>query len=130
MPSSPDTGSLDSARALGSTLLAHVGARVDLISLELQEQAERGKQLLLLALVAAVFLHAGLLLLAFLVVVAFWDTHRVEAIVAVTVGYSAVGAWAVWRIRALLADSPPPFAATRQEFENDIALLKGRDERA
>ena len=130
MQAPQESGPLGSARAAGGTLLALLRVRAELIALELKEQTDRGKRLLVLAVVAAAFLFAGLLLAALFVVVLFWDTWRLQAMAAVTLAYAGIGAWAGLRIRAILASSPPAFAATLQEFENDLALLKGRDEQA
>lgn len=121
---------MDSARALGRSLLALARARVELIGVELGEEAERRKHQLFLGLVAAVFLFAGLILVAFLVVVLFWDTWRVGAIVSVTLAYLAVGTWALLRLRAALRDNPPAFSATLAEFRHDLEMLRGDDEQA
>jgi uncharacterized membrane protein YqjE len=127
MQAPQESGPLGSARAAGGTLLAFLRVRAELIALELKEQTDRGKRLLVLAVVAAAFLFAGLLLAAMFVVAVFWDTWRLQAMAAVTLAYAGIGAWAGLRIRAILANSPPAFAATLQEFENDLAMLKGRD---
>lgn len=126
----PPTGAapLDSARALGASFLALLGTRVDLVWLELEEEAGRRKHQLLLACIAAVFLACGLLLLAFLVVVLFWDTYRVAAIAGVTLAYLGIGAWAFLRLRTILRDSPPPFSATLAEFRNDMQMIRGSDD--
>jgi uncharacterized membrane protein YqjE len=129
-PPSSGAGPWDAARALGQTALALLRARVELVGVELGEEAERRKRQLLLGVVAAVFLFAGLILVAFLVVVLFWDTWRVGAIATVTFAYLAIGAWALLRLRAALRDSPPPFSATLAEFRNDLDMLKGHDEQA
>lgn len=120
-------GPLDSARALGASLLALLQARVELAGVELAEEAEHGKRLVVLAVVAAFFLGAGLVLFAFLVVVLFWETHRLAAIAGVTLAYSGVGAWALLRLRRIARERPPPFSATRSEFRNDLDMIRGRD---
>lgn len=131
MDGSPPRGgaALESARALGTSMLAWLDVRAELAALELREQAGLGRRAALLAAVAAVFLAMAVLLLAFLVVVYFWDTHRMAAIAGVTLAYSGIGAWAVLRLRALLRDSPPPFGATLAEFRKDLDTIRGRDER-
>lgn len=123
-----EAGPLDSARALGASFLALLGTRVELAALEFKEEAARRKRLAALALVAAVFLGVALILLAFLVVVFFWDAHRIAAIAGVTLAYAAVGAGAFLRLRAILRDSPPPFSATLEEFRRDLDMVRGSDE--
>jgi uncharacterized membrane protein YqjE len=127
-PKSPGTGLPGSLRALGVTLLALVGARAELIAIELQEETERARQKLVLVMLAALFLAMGLLLAAFLVVVMYWETHRVLAAGGVTLLYLGIGGWALVRIREMSRNSPPPFAATMSEFANDLRLLRGRNE--
>lgn len=127
-PPPSGTGPLDSVRALGASVLALLSTRAELASIELKEETERRKRLTVLALVALIFISSGLLLAALLVVVLFWDTHRVAAIAAVTLAYSAIGAWAFLLFRAILRDSPAPFSATLDEFRNDLEMLRGHDE--
>jgi uncharacterized membrane protein YqjE len=75
-----------------------------------------------------VFLALGLLLAALLVVVVFWETHRVAAAAAVTVLYLAIGTWALLRLKEKARASPPPFEATLAELARDLEMLKARDE--
>jgi uncharacterized membrane protein YqjE len=124
----PQPGPLDSLRALGATFIALVGTRAELLVVELREETERRKSMLVLAGVAAVFLALGLLLVAFLVVVVFWDTHRIIATAAVTLVYLGIGAWALARLKEKARTSPPPFEATLAEFAKDLEMLKRRDE--
>jgi uncharacterized membrane protein YqjE len=121
-------GPLDSLRALGATLLALIGTRAELLVVELREEGERRKEMLVLAGVAAVFLALGLLLVAFFVVVLFWETHRIVATAAVTLAYLAIGAGALARLRQKARSSPAPFEATLAEFAKDLEMLKKRDE--
>jgi uncharacterized membrane protein YqjE len=124
----PQPGPLDSLRALGATFLALIGTRAELLVVELREEGERRKEMLVLAGVAAVFLGLGLLLVALFVVVLFWDTHRVVATGAVTLVYLGIGAGALARLREKARASPPPFESTLAEFAKDIEMLKGRGE--
>jgi uncharacterized membrane protein YqjE len=124
----PQPGPLDSLRALGATFLALIGTRAELLVVELREEGERRKEMLVLAGVAAVFLGLGLALAAFFVVVLFWDTHRVAATAAVTLVYLGIGAGALARLKEISRSSPPPFQATLAEFAKDLEMLKRRDE--
>ncbi len=123
-------GPVEAARALGSSILALLRARLELVGVELAEEAERRKRMLLLVGVAAVFLAQGLLLFAFFVVVFFWDTYRLLAIGGVTLAYTGIGIAAVVRLRAAVRDSPPPFSATLAEFRNDLDMIRGHDDQA
>jgi uncharacterized membrane protein YqjE len=127
-PSPRGAGPADSARALGASVLALLGARVELAAVELKEAAEQRKRLVVLAFVAAIFFNAGLMLAAFLVVVVFWETHRLPAIAGVTALYGAIAAWALSRFLGILREIPPPFGATLEEFRKDVDMIRGRDE--
>ena len=127
-PNPLGTGLPGALRALGATLLALVCARVQLIAIELQEEKARAGQKLVLVVLAALFLAMGMLLAAFLVVVLFWDTHRILAAGGVTLLYLGIGGWALVRLREMSHNSPPTLSATMGEFANDLRLLRGRDE--
>jgi uncharacterized membrane protein YqjE len=115
------------AQALRKDLVALVQLRAELIAVELEEEAASRKRQLLLGVIAGVFALATLLLVAFLVVVVFWDTHRVGALAGVTLAYALAGAWAVLRLRDVTMNRPPPFAATLAEFRKDLEIFRGRD---
>ncbi len=128
MDEKPEQGLLASLHALGQTLVGIVGTRAELAVLELREEGERKKEMLVLALVASLFLALGLLLAAFLVVVVFWDTHRLAAISAVTALYLGVAFLAYLRLRAQSLASPAPFEATLRELAADRDALRGQGE--
>ena len=116
---------MSSLRALGADFatLAHV--RLELLGVELKQESERQKELLSLTAISALFLAAGFFALAVLVVVVFWDTHRVASLVAVCGTYLGVGGWAFVRLRGILRDRPSPLGATIAEFQRDLEMLKG-----
>lgn len=123
-------GPVDAARALGSSVLALLRARMELLGVELAQETARRKRMLVLAAVGGVFLGMGLLLLAFFVVVLLWDTHRLLAIGGVTLAYAGIGIGALLRLRVAARDSPSPFSATLAEFRKDLDLIRGHDEQA
>lgn len=127
-PQPPPPGPGASLRSLGATLLQLVGTRAELAVVELREEGERRKEMLVLGVVAGLFLALGLLLAALLVVVIFWDSHRLAAIGGVTALYLAVALLAFLRLRQRARASPPPFEATLREFAADRDLLRGRGE--
>ena len=117
-------GLLDALRAIGGTLNDIVRVRGALFGVELREEVERRKHMLVLAALGVAFLHMALLLLTLLVVAAFWDTHRVGAIGAMAALYLACGAGALVRLRVNAEASPAPFAATLGELDQDLAGLR------
>jgi uncharacterized membrane protein YqjE len=117
-------GLLDALRAIGGTLNEIVRVRGALFGVELREEIQRRKHMLVLAAFAGAFLHMALLLLTLLVAVMFWETHRVGAIAAMAGAYLACGAAIVLRFRGKAAASPVPFAGTRGELDQDLAELR------
>jgi uncharacterized membrane protein YqjE len=115
---------LNALRAFAATLEGTLRVRGQLFGVELREEIERRKQMLLLAVIGAVFLHMALVVLTFFVAVLFWDTHRVAALGAMALLYLALGAFAILRLRAAAAASPPPFAATLSELDKDLGVLR------
>jgi len=112
-------------RALAGTLHDAVLVRGALLRVELREEFERRKHMLLLAALAFALLHMAFLLLSVLVVAAWWDTHRIGAIGTLLALHLAVGLAVFARLRALVAASPAPLAATLGELNRDLAQLRG-----
>ena len=120
----PSGGLSGALTQLAASILALVQTRLELVTLEFEEERERTKQLLALIVVAAVFLSFALIALSALVVALFWDTHPIAALVCVTLFYAAVGAGALLALRSRMRGRP--FDATLSELEKDAAWLRGR----
>lgn len=119
-----------SVRNIGTTLLALLGTRIELAGVELREESLRVQRMLVAGAVAAIFLAAALVLAGVLVLVAFWDTHRLLALAAVTVAYAAAGAILIVRVRNAARAAPTPFSATAAEIQADLELLRDTPARA
>ncbi|MET0378660.1 MAG: phage holin family protein [Spongiibacteraceae bacterium] len=127
-PSNPrEAGFFDSLRTLTGSVLDLLHVRIELFSVEWQEQQEHGKQLVVLAVAGAMLLGLGLLLLTFFIIVLFWDSYRLLAIAIVTALYFGGGGFCLWRVRAQLKSRPPPFAGSLHEFVEDLKQIKTRD---
>lgn len=115
---------LDALRAFGGTLAETACVRGALFAVELREQVERGRHVLLLAVLAIALLHMALVLATFLVAAVFWDTHRIAALGAMAAAYLGCGAAALVRLRVAVAANPAPFAASLGELQEDLAHLR------
>ncbi|MFY0991978.1 phage holin family protein [Halomonas sp. C05BenzN] len=109
-------------RLLGS-LLATGETRLRLAVLELEEERARLITLLLLAGVSLILLLLGIGALTALVVVAFWDSHRLTAITvsALVLLGSGIGL-AVWVMR--LARRRTLLASTLKHLATDRDLME------
>ncbi len=93
-------GLLDSVRQLAQTAVGLVETRLEIVVTELEEEKLRLRRTLILAVVAGFCLAVAALLAVMLVVVVFWDTHRLAAIgwlLALFLGGGAVAGLALWR---------------------------------
>ena len=124
----PPAGLVESLRGMGRSLLSLMRTRAELLAIELEEEKARRKEMIILAVSGALFFALGVQLLAFLVVVVFWDTYRLTAITGVTVLYLGIAAWAFLRLNLKWRNSPAPFAATLEELGKDMDALQGRNE--
>jgi uncharacterized membrane protein YqjE len=119
-------GASDARPGLGplvASLTELVRARSALFLLELGEDLRRRQRHVLLAVLCGVLLYTGLLLLTVLAIVAFWDTHRLEAIGMLALAYLVAGIAVHLRLQALRAAGPAPFSASRLELHEDLDLL-------
>jgi uncharacterized membrane protein YqjE len=67
-------------------------------------------------LIALLFAAAG-------VVVYYWDSYRMEAIIGMAVAFAAVAALLLWRKAEIEKLAPTPFAATIAEIDKDRAAI-------
>lgn len=116
-------GPAASLRTLAATLVEIIGTRAQLAVVELRQETERRRAILVLAGVAAFFLALAIVLATLFVVVVFWDTHRLAAIGGAALVDLAIAGTAFWTLQVKVATSPPPFEATLREFAADRDLL-------
>lgn len=119
-------GLLESLSALGATLVAIAHTRLDLLSADVEEDRAHVLSLLVLALAALFFIGVGVVLAAILLVVAFWDSHRLLALGALAGVFltAGAGAWAYALHKA--RTKPRLFAASLSELLKDRQQLVSR----
>ena len=113
------TGPSSSPRRLGAAFLGLLHSHVELFGIELQEQKARTVSLLLFAGLALVFALLLLVGLSTLVMILFWDTYRLPAIIALCVFYTLACVFCGMRLRAAIFDESSPFHGTLEELAND-----------
>jgi len=121
----PATNLLRSLVQLGGTTLAIVQTRVELLTTEIGEDLERGIRIVLWAVLALLAGMFGAMLAAFAVVAWFWETHRMGAIIAVTLVFLGLAAGAGLVARRLMREKPRLLDATRTELRHDVSSLRG-----
>ena len=124
---SKDSGGVGAAAArIAGSAVALVGARLELASVEWSEERERIHARLGLLLAGVLLVAIGILAFAAFIVIYFWDTHRLAAVLIPAVVCSVSGLVLVERARASGRNGELPFAATLAEFEKDRIALRGR----
>jgi uncharacterized membrane protein YqjE len=116
---SESSGLMTSLRRLVGTLVGIVQTRIELISVEIEDQVLRMWHLILLA--GAILLFSGLALIFFSawIVVLFWENHPAAALGVVTAVYLAA-ALLTWQIfRARRRARPRLFQASLAELARD-----------
>lgn len=120
---------MDALRLLfsaGGALITQAGLHGQLARLEWEEEKSRLHQILITGLLGFANLLSFLIFLGILVMATTWDTaYRFHAIIAVVAVYGLVTGFAWRRLHSLSALGKEAFAATREEFAADMALLRG-----
>ena len=126
--SSPaSTGIMGSLRTLGDGLIASVQDRLELFSVELQEEKFRLIQTVLW-ISAAVFTGMMAVMFASLTLVyLFWESARLAVLGGLTVLYAAALIAIIIAFRRYLARQPSPFAVTLHEIKDDRACIQTRN---
>lgn len=117
---------LDSLKRLARTGVELVRTRLELLSLDVEEAKLRLLATLLLGAVAFLLLSLGLVMGAFWLVVAFWDTHRTLVLGLLTGGFLGGGLLALALLAWRAKHGPRLFDATLAELEKDREALGGR----
>jgi uncharacterized membrane protein YqjE len=124
-PGSPaPAGFLASFRALGDALLGTAQDRLELFSVELQEEKFRLIRIFLW-ISAAVF--TGMMAVTFTsltLVYLFWDSARLAVLGSLAVIYAGALVAIIIAFRRFLARQPHPFAATLQEIGEDRTCIR------
>ena len=120
----PPLGFLGSLRTLGDGLLGTVQDRLELFSVELQEEKFRLIQIFVW-ITAAIFTGVMAITFASLTLVyLFWESARLAVLGVLTVAYAGALVAIVIAFRRFLARQPSPFSATRQEIGKDRACIR------
>jgi uncharacterized membrane protein YqjE len=119
----PQAGLLASVRRMLATLLELGSTRLELVSVEIQEQIEYAASLLLWGIAAIFFASLTVLLLAFTIVIACWEQHRLLAAGLVTAAFALIAVIAALVVRRRLQTRPRFLSATSGELRRDAEAL-------
>ncbi|OIQ98018.1 hypothetical protein GALL_199390 [mine drainage metagenome] len=120
-------GLVESLRSLGDGLIAAVQDRVELFSIEFQEEKLRFIRVLVW-IAAAIFSGVMVMLFASMTLVyLFWESARITVLVGLTAFYLAALFVTVVVLRRSFVGQPGPFAGTRRELGDDRTCIRGRN---
>jgi len=122
-PSSDAEAPKPSIKKLGGAFVDLLHGHLELLGIEVQEEKARTFRLFLLAGISLIF---GLLVLVGLsaaVVIAFWETHRMAAILSLCLIYAVLMALCIGRAIRLAKECATPFQATLEEIARDRERL-------
>jgi uncharacterized membrane protein YqjE len=109
---------------LAATLLAMVHTRLELASVEMEEQSQRYLGYLLMSLLSLFLFAIAIVLAALFVIILFWDTHRIAAVLAMAAAFGLAAVAIGLNVRSGFASQPPLLSATLGELRKDIEFLK------
>lgn len=112
-------GLFDSLKTLSGSLVSLVQTRLELLSTDIAEERVHLTRLLVLGLLALFSFGVGVVLLAMLIVVVFWDTHRLAALGGLTGFFLAAGAGLVAFALHKARTRPRLFEASLAELAKD-----------
>lgn len=115
----PSEGLLQSLKNLAISLIAIVHTRLELLSTDLEEGRERFISLLAMAFISLFSLCFGAVLLTILIVVVFWDTHRLLVLGSLTGMFIVVGMLVGAVVVRRLKTMPRMFEASLAELLKD-----------
>lgn len=115
----PAEGLLSSLKNLAISLIAIVHTRLELLSTDLEEGRERFISLLAMAFIALFSLCFGAVLFTIMIVVVFWDTHRLLVLGSLTSMFLMIGALVGITVIRRLKNMPRMFEASLAELIKD-----------
>jgi len=108
---------------LGNRLLEGLETRFELFGFELGEERDRLLATIVAALVAVVFLFAGLLSLNVVLVMAFWEQRLLVSLIMAVV-YLGLGIGLGLTARSRIRNAPQPFTSTLEELRKDAEAFR------
>lgn len=114
----------ESIGRIGATLVALVQTRLELMAVEVEEETLRLMNYLVLSLLALFLFGIATVMVAIFVVMLFWDTYRLQAVVAMAVLFAGAGALIARKVKLAMASKPRLLADSIAELNKDLEFIK------
>lgn len=121
---SAPTGLMGSLRTLCDGLLASGVRRLELFSIELQEEKVRLIQVFIWISAVVVSGVMAITFASLALVYVFWDSARLAVLIGLALFYVAACLTVIVAFRRYLKRQPAPFDATLEEFGKDRACIR------
>ncbi len=123
-PASGTEGFLTHIRQLGASVLDHVAMRVELLSIEVQEEKARLVRLAMSAALVSALLIVSLVMAAILILAIYWDTpDRVTAASWLAGSFAVLTIGGVFYVVSQLGRTSTLFATSAGELRRDVEAL-------
>jgi uncharacterized membrane protein YqjE len=120
-------GLFASLKALGDSLISAVQTRLEILSVELQEEKWRLVELLVLTAAAIFFSVVAVVVVTIAIVMLVSEEVRPYVLLAFSLLYIMAAVISFRGIRDRLKNRPMPFAGTISELKKDRECLKSRN---
>ena len=118
------TGAINSIRSFMASWVALLRTRIEIVSLELEEQREWMEQMIMMAVAALFCLSLGMLLLTLFVVVLFWEDYRLWVLGGFALFYLGGGVALFLALRKKSKNKPRIFSTSASELAKDHSYLQ------
>jgi uncharacterized membrane protein YqjE len=120
----PSDGLLGSLRRLLDIGLGLAQNRLELLSVELQEEKHRLIEVLILTFTAVALGLLALIVFSFTIVVLFWDSARLPVLFVLSVVYMAATVGVCLKLHARIQAGRRPFRTSVDELKKDRECLQ------
>ena len=113
-----------------STLIAILQTRLELVTVELEEELIRFATYFVYTLIALFCAGVAISLGIFLIIALFWDEHRITVLLSMIVIFGACSIFIAARLRKQLINKPRLLEHSIAEIKKDAKLLRSRAQTA
>ena len=118
-----ETGTLPE-RGVLPLLMSMISTRVELAAIDTEAHVKATVAALLTTFVAVVLSLIAFAFIGVVVIVVFWDTHRIAAAASVLAAYASIAGVVALLARSAWMHRPAAFAATLRELDLDRAAFR------
>lgn len=119
----------DSIIRLGTSLIETLHTRLDLASVEIEEEFNRYAGYFVLSVLGLFCGIVTLLLIILLVLIVFWDSHREMALFGLIALFSIATLVIARYLKIAIKNKPRLLAASLNELQNDLQTLRRATDR-